>query len=173
MKKLLLIPILFPVSVSGQFSLKGIIKDSVTNQSIQYATIYENGTTNGTISNSEGKFQLYIESANCEMIFSYVGYESKKWTFHKPAKEKITIQLVPRVVDLQTVDIVNSDLRKKNVEIFEKCFLGYDYWGENAILENANALTFMPEYFPNQIKTDTLRLKEIKKPKKRMPGFRK
>jgi hypothetical protein len=54
-------------------TVTGTVRDNETGESIIGANIVEKGTTNGTITDSEGRFSLSI-SENATLQISYIGY---------------------------------------------------------------------------------------------------
>ena len=58
MNKIWLIYIILPIQAFSQYTITGTIADSLTHLPIEYATVYINGTTIGTISDTSGNFYL-------------------------------------------------------------------------------------------------------------------
>lgn len=61
-------------SLAQSIAVKGVVKDE-TGEPVIGASIMEKGTTNGTISDFDGKFSLDV-SANAAIVISYIGYKS-------------------------------------------------------------------------------------------------
>lgn len=65
------------ISISSLFAqnlkVQGTISDSKTGETLIGASVLQKGTTNGTITNFDGKFTLNIP-ANSTIVISYVGY---------------------------------------------------------------------------------------------------
>lgn len=65
----------FSVGLLAQsIAVKGVVKDE-TGEPVIGASIMEKGTTNGTISDFDGKFSLDV-SANAAIVISYIGYKN-------------------------------------------------------------------------------------------------
>jgi hypothetical protein len=79
-KTLLFLLTIFTGSYAQQtYSISGIVKDSITNQSLGFVTILINApSTLGTTSNSLGKFSFTNSTAITSATFSFIGYVSKK-----------------------------------------------------------------------------------------------
>jgi iron complex outermembrane receptor protein len=87
MKKIIL-PLLALIYTSlafGQHTFKAIIKDSESKELLLGATAILQGTTNGASADQNGYLEIKnIPSGKQTIIFSYVGYQEKKNTFHFP-----------------------------------------------------------------------------------------
>jgi len=55
-------------------NISGVVLDKKTNEPIIGVTIVEKGTTNGTVSDVDGKFGLKVSSNNVVLAISYIGY---------------------------------------------------------------------------------------------------
>ena len=64
------------LSAQSRMTVTGFVVDSLTNERMEFITIQEKGTTNGTISNTEGQFSITVKPG-AEIIFSCVGYNTK------------------------------------------------------------------------------------------------
>ena len=77
MKRFLLALLLFfPTFLSGQNVIKGVVVDSLTQEPLPSATVYVNGTTQGTITDNDGRFELKDVSFPATVVFSFVGYQT-------------------------------------------------------------------------------------------------
>lgn len=158
MKNLWILFLISPTSILSQV-ITGTVKDSITKENVEFATVYINGTTTGTFSDKDGNFALQLPSIifPCQIVVSHVSYCSKVVTINENSDLYLTIPLTPKVVKLNQVTVVNGNLRKKNIKHFEKAFLGTDILGKKAILENDSVLIFDIKYHEKNI--DDHRLK--------------
>lgn len=89
------------LSVSQQVStFKGSVVD-VNGEPLIGVNVLEKGTTNGTITDFDGKFTLNLSSPNAILVFSYIGYVSQE----VPAKNQNGLKLVLKE-DTETLDEV-------------------------------------------------------------------
>ena len=142
MKKLFLVIILLPFMVFSQNRISGIVVENITKQAIPLATVYINGTTVGTTTDSEGTFSISVMGIPCQIVISHIGYEPKILSienFNEPHKK---VELFQRIVQMDEVNVKGKNLRTKNIDEFKLWFLGFDDWGKNAILLNDEVLTF-------------------------------
>jgi len=82
-------------------SVSGIITDSISGEPIEFMTLQEKGTTNGTISNLDGAFYLILRS-NSTLVISSVGYKTKEVKVGSKS-EKLDIKMVPSDYELSEV----------------------------------------------------------------------
>lgn len=66
------------VSISvAQSGISGTLNDGELNDVLPFANILVKGTTKGTTSDFDGKYEIEIEPGTYTLAFSYVGYETK------------------------------------------------------------------------------------------------
>lgn len=89
--------------------VSGTVKDN-TGQPIIGVNIMEKGTTNGTISDTEGNFSLDV-SPNASLIFSYIGYVSKE--IPVSGKKTLSVLLEEDVEALDEVIVIGYGTTKR------------------------------------------------------------
>jgi hypothetical protein len=148
MKKLWILLLLLPVQIFSQ-NITGRVIDVQTLNGVDFATVYVNGTTTGTISNKEGFFSLPLQGIvfPCQLVISHVSYVSRSLQLNENRDADITIEITPRIVEIPEISVVEKGLRRENIWHFRRVFFGYDLWGKNAILENDSVLSFKTEIF--------------------------
>jgi hypothetical protein len=134
--------LIFPFQIFSQVSITGTVTDGINNQFIPYATVYVNGTTKGTITNPVGQFTLENVNTPCELVISHISYTTKVITLKNNIDTLIHIMLNPGEVELGVVEVKDKNLREANLTNFKKRFLGTDYWGKGAKIENDSVLVF-------------------------------
>ena len=94
--------------------LKGVVVDGDTRESLPGVTVMVEGTTKGTATNADGQFTFPLDSAEYNIIFSYIGYERqvKKFTGSNMADFQ-KIVLVPAVEKIEDVVVTGIYRRKK------------------------------------------------------------
>jgi hypothetical protein len=87
------------------FTIKGLLFDQETKESILYASVSILNTSIGTITNQEGGFQLVIPDSlqNHKARFSHIGYESQEIDLALLKGKTIDLGLRPQTVALQEV----------------------------------------------------------------------
>lgn len=137
--------LLIPLKVASQIQVTGVVTDAVSNKPVLYATIYVNGTSNGTFTNPEGQFTLNHVIPPCEIVMSHISYTTQIIEIKDNIDTVLMIKLNPRDVELGVIEIKDKNLREENLNHFKKRFLGTDYWGKNAFIENDSVLIFSRE----------------------------
>lgn len=162
--KILFVIILFvcPIYAFCQKSFSGIVLDSFSRKPLPYATVYINGTTTGTITNDKGHFNINGISTPARLVVSHINYRPKTMLIDGNSQEKLVIELQERVINLSEIKVSDKNLRKKNIDIFKRMFLGADYWGENAILNNDSVLRFELYYNEKKVPLSESVKNEIK-----------
>jgi outer membrane receptor protein involved in Fe transport len=59
-------------------TVSGIVKSGDSGEALPGVAVVEKGTSNGTVTNAEGKFDLKVASANAVLVFSSMGMQSKE-----------------------------------------------------------------------------------------------
>ena len=143
MRKLLFaILCLIPSTLFGQSTIRGIVVDSLTQEALPSATVYLNGTTHGTTTDNDGRFELKDVSFPTTIIFSFVGYEPKALDLARyPGYLTITLTANSLLPEIEISGKVNRT-NKKDLKFFKDMFLGDDLWGNRATIMNEEALLF-------------------------------
>lgn len=104
--KLILIGILMLSSFSmfAQQTLTGIVKDLAAGDNLPGVNVVVKGTTNGTSTDFDGKFQLKNIKTGDILVFSFIGYQSKEVTIGN--NFNITVSLTESSQKLEEVVII-------------------------------------------------------------------
>lgn len=141
MRKLLfVILIILPALAKGQDFLSGNVIDSQTHEPLSYATVYLNGTTKGTITDSLGHFEIRNVSFPTTVVISFVGYKTQ---VHELSRYPggMMVELKP-AENLPEVVVTAKGEREQNMAYFKSMFLGDDKWGRRAVIRNPDAIMF-------------------------------
>lgn len=166
MKKLILFSFLIFLTATSsysQFYLKGKVT-STSNETLEGASVYLNGTTIGTTTNDKGEFELKIKEGNHDLVVSFIGYQTTQ--IHIDTKNKITFLEFKLKADTNVLNevvlrktIYDADW-KYNLSRFKQLFLGRTLLAKKCQILNPKVLHF--EY---NAKTNTLTA-EAKEPLK-------
>jgi TonB-linked SusC/RagA family outer membrane protein len=114
MKKLIITLIFlhaFILAFSQSFLLKGVVT-STDGETLIGVSVIKVGTSVGTITNIDGKFELQVKAGD-KLKFSYVGYKSQEITV-KPDQRILNIQLIPdQFTNLDEVVVIGYGKAKK------------------------------------------------------------
>ncbi len=112
MKHLIGIFILFFVTtlaVGQEMNLSGVVTDESDGLSIPGVSIVVKGTTNGTITDMDGKYSI-TAALNDVLVFSFIGMQSQEVIVNS---EIINVSLRSEVTDLSEVVVVGYGTQKK------------------------------------------------------------
>ncbi|MFZ1518954.1 MAG: DUF5686 family protein [Ignavibacteriaceae bacterium] len=89
-----------------QFNLSGTVTDKSNNQTLSFTNIRVAGTTLGTSSNIDGKYELKLTGGNYKLIASFIGYNSDTLEINLNKNiSDFNFSLVQTKVDLEEVVI--------------------------------------------------------------------
>jgi len=77
-------------------TVKGIVKDATTNESLPGVNVLVKGTTIGTATDMNGKYQLSVPSLADTLVFSYIGYKSKEVAIN--GETNLDVNLAPQAI---------------------------------------------------------------------------
>lgn len=121
------------ILISQNTVIHGIVLDSISNQSIEYATVRVDGTTNGTLTDKNGRFTIIHSGKENKIIITIMGYTPKSLTVKKNQTTTLEIKLSADGVQLKEVEVRRGKEKysKKNnpaVELIKKVIEHkYDY----------------------------------------------
>lgn len=99
-----------PFGIYAQtITVRGTIKD-VTGETLLGVNVVEQGTTNGTITNLEGKYEIRV-NRNASLVFTYIGYKTK--TVPVNGRQVIDVLLDADVLGLEEVVVVGYGQMKR------------------------------------------------------------
>lgn len=92
-------------------TVTGTVTDKQTNELLPGVTIVIEGTTNGTLTDFDGKFSLNVTGDNPSIQFSYIGYKTQ--LIEVGNQTKVDVQLATSIADLDEVVVVGYGTMKK------------------------------------------------------------
>ena len=122
MKKLLLLFGFFSISLSSfsQNVIRGIISDSLTNESLIGATAFIKETKIGTSTDINGQFEFRnLNPGNYEIEFRYISYHTKKLQISITDSTFINVKMKSVEQILTTVNIQGKINRESNIELMK------------------------------------------------------
>lgn len=148
---------LFQSSIAQATAEKGLLLDKLTNQPIAGASVFINSSGIGTVSGSDGRFDLskFIK-AKFEypvLTIAVMGYETATYNLAN-AKGDVVIYLNPLVRELETVTVyaaIKNGWEKYGRE-FIKSFLSYSEFSKLCTIENPEVLKFYYDANQNSLK---------------------
>ena len=115
---------LMPFSLFGQSTIRGIVIDSLTQEPLASATVYVNGTTQGTATGHDGRFELNDVFFPATVVFSYVGYQPQALELERnPGSLTVMLSANEELPEIVISGKANK-IRKEDLEYFKEMFLG-------------------------------------------------
>ena len=102
----LLVSLCMVSAVCGQTTLvKGIVTDSISGETLPYASVLLEGTDSGAMTDDNGRFSFSTSRKNTVLEVSYLGYDPKKVKISLGKTNNLDIRLVPSGIVLNEVVI--------------------------------------------------------------------
>lgn len=99
------------IAVAQQIStITGVVMDT-KGEPLIGVNVLEKGTSNGTITDFDGKFSLNLSSSNAVLVFSYIGYTSQE--ISASGKQTLTITMKDDSKALEEVVVIGYGTQKK------------------------------------------------------------
>lgn len=119
MKKSLLLLLLLALFTGGavhaQVRVSGTVLDAATNEPLPGASILEQGSNNGTIADTKGRFTMNVKSPKAVLTFSFIGMVSQNIMVGSSTEIKVTLQPDVTQIENVVVQVGYGDAQKKNV----------------------------------------------------------
>ena len=107
---LLSLTLFMTVSSFGQ-RLTGVVTDSTTNEPLPYITVYYQGTSVGTITDIDGRYDVQTRKGWNQLTFSAVGYITKVVNIIPGVTKTMDVKLAPN--DMMLEEVVVKPKRQK------------------------------------------------------------
>ncbi|HCN82158.1 MAG TPA: hypothetical protein DIT07_00855 [Sphingobacteriaceae bacterium] len=120
--------------------IQGKVIEADSNKPVRNASIYFDGSLNGTASDSTGSFTLYSQlNSKTPIVISAIGYFPETIADY-PSGKRLIIYVKTRQYELDPVEITASDglSRTEKLILFRKEFLGSSRNGKNSRILNEN-----------------------------------
>src|ERR1700730_6197168 len=97
--KIILVPSLTPLPPDfflSYYNVYGFIKEAVSGEPLVNATVWQQGSQRGSLSNSQGMYTLSLPEGKHSLLISYAGYESNKIEIELEKDTRLNVELLPR-----------------------------------------------------------------------------
>lgn len=108
--------VLFTSNIFAQVKVSGVVKSS-SGELLPGATIVVKGTTNGVVTDADGKFSITVPSANSTLVISFVGMTNQQIQVN--GKSTINVSLASATIGMEEVVVTALGISR------EKKSLGY------------------------------------------------
>lgn len=112
MRKALVLFVVFwgiNLPLQAQVALEGVVRDADTEETLPAAHVQIAGSTDGTITNAEGRFSLSIPQFPVDIVVRFIGYESVRLTISEQPRRPLSIRLAPSVYELDELVVSGED----------------------------------------------------------------
>lgn len=130
------------VQLCAQSTISGRVSTTENDEPIPFATVYIDGTNNGTITDENGVFELIGVRPPAMLVVSHLSYLPQVKQILTKSDLQVDLTLEKRVLNIAQIQIDAENTRAKNVEHFRLGFLGNDKWGQKAVILNDSVLFF-------------------------------
>ena len=113
-KKLLFLLLLLPCTLMAQTSVEGVVVDSKTNQPLPGVNVNVQGTSTGTTTDFDGKFKLGKIKNGDNLVFSFIGYQSKTLQYTGQSSINVTMEEESSQLQEVVVQIGYGNVKKKD-----------------------------------------------------------
>ena len=123
MTRVLLILLVFFVQyASSQTKVGGVVVDE-TGEPVSFANVLFKGSSEGTITNDNGRFYMESENSHAALVVSFIGYETKEIPLNAKVNYDMNVVLVESSEQLNEVVVYVGKTDKKNnpaIDILKK-----------------------------------------------------
>ena len=103
---------LLPSAASAQtLTVSGTVTDRATSESVVGASVFVEGTSNGTITDVDGRYKLSNVPQKATLVVSYIGYATQRIPVN--GRQQLNVQLVEDTETLDEVVVVGYGVQKK------------------------------------------------------------
>lgn len=113
---ILLAGILSTATLQGQ-TLKGVVKDRMTSQTLPGASVLIKGTTQGTVTDINGEYSFSLSEGSHTIVFSFIGYTTEELpiTISKGQTLNLNVDLYPDITTFDEFVVIGYGTQKKKV----------------------------------------------------------
>ena len=114
MKRIISILFFVLAVLSGAYAqtgkVSGVVIDETGYPMVGVGVIEKGNTSNGTVTDIDGKFELSVDNPGCMLVLSYIGYDQMEV---QASSSPMTISMNPSAVTLDDVVVVAYGVQKK------------------------------------------------------------
>ncbi|MES2376046.1 MAG: SusC/RagA family TonB-linked outer membrane protein [Bacteroidota bacterium] len=118
--------------------ITGVVKDSVTNETLPGVTVTVQGTNGGTYTDGSGQFSLNVPTLNSTIVFSSVGYNSV--IVHLNGRSSVNVVMAKSDTKLSDVVVVGYGTRTKGAITGAISTVKSEVFENRPVLNTADAL---------------------------------
>lgn len=104
--------LLLSVTLQGQVTLRGSVRDGSTGEPIFSANVLEKGSTKGVTTDFEGEFKIDVEKLPVVLQISFIGYKPKEVNV-SDASKRVDVLLAADQIMLEEAEVVGERISEK------------------------------------------------------------
>ena len=104
----LLLVITTSTATAQNFTLSGYLRDAKTGEELLNATVYVEGSSQGSVTNLYGFYSLTLPQGTYQINYSYLGYETKTVKINLTEDTNKDVELSPSINQLEEVVITST-----------------------------------------------------------------
>lgn len=109
----LLLFVLLTGALHAQLRIRGVVTDAVTSETLIGANVVLKGTTTGTITDIDGKFELVVETTlPCTLTVSFIGYTAQDVVV-RTLEQPVRVKLGTDQVMLKETEVIGTRITEK------------------------------------------------------------
>jgi iron complex outermembrane receptor protein len=113
-KKLLFLFLLLPFSVLAQSTLSGVVLDKSSGQPLPGVNVVVSGTSNGVVTDFDGKFKLTKVVKGDKIVFSFIGLKSESIVYSNQTSITVSLQEDANQLSEVVVQVGYGTVKKKD-----------------------------------------------------------
>ncbi|MBL7710518.1 MAG: carboxypeptidase-like regulatory domain-containing protein [Chitinophagaceae bacterium] len=142
----ILILTLWVFTATAQRTIKGRVVNESTGAAIPGSSVFISNTSKGTVTNSEGKFELNdVPAGKHDLVISCIGYETNVYSFSEqqlPLQVKVQLSIKVKELANVTVEPFLEEGWDKWGKMFMDNFIGSTENGAHCKIKNSNKIKF-------------------------------
>lgn len=105
---------IFAAKNGNSYLVRGIVRDSVSNEPLPYASVILPGTRYSAVAASDGIFEIAVPDGSPYLVVNCVGYDRKILPLHRNSLNLYVAYLKPSVTELDELIVKKKKYSKKN-----------------------------------------------------------
>lgn len=153
--KALVFILFFPVCLQAQYTIRGVVTDAETGETLPFANVFFAETTYGVSTDSEGRYVLNVtDPGTYDLIARFVGYQTYAISIRISEERDLRLDMALKPEEVNLGSVVVTAKKDKDWErymvIFKELFLGYSANAAKCKILNEQAIDF---YFDKKSNT--------------------
>ncbi len=110
MRILVLFILLTPLVSSGQFKLTGIVRDSLTRETMTGVNVKVENQNKGTVTNAKGEFEIESKTESARVTFSFIGFNTVTRTISASVSGSIYLTYDKQLLEDNPIHHIKTNL---------------------------------------------------------------